>query len=93
MDAIKDVLTDLMQDLKTRKPSKDAPEFLLKKILSIKESGHVNFRYFRKGVLGITVDSSVRIYQMNLQKQELLTKLRKKSAAVEDLRFYIGETE
>ena len=82
-----------MRDLKTRKAPKDALELLLKKVLSKKELGHVKFRYFRKGVLGITVDSSVWLYQLNLQKQQLLTKVHKKSPAVEDMRFFIGETQ
>jgi len=92
MDAIKDIITDLMQGLKNKKPLKDDPEAILKKVLSKKELGHVKFRYWRKGILGIAVDSSVRLYQLNLQKSQLLAKLGKKFPAIKDIRLYIGET-
>lgn len=91
MDTIRDVLTGLMQELKTRKLPKNDPETILKKVLSKKELPHVKFRYLRKGILGLTVDSSAWLYQLNLQKQQLLGKLRKKSCPAENLRFYIGE--
>lgn len=93
MDTIKDIVYDLMRGLKTRKPPKEDPELLLKKTLSKKELGHVKFRYLRKGILGITIDSSVRLYQLNLQKEDLLNKMRKKSGAIKDIRFYLGETQ
>lgn len=92
MDAIKDIVTDLMQGLKSKKPLKDDPEVILKKVLSKKELGHVRFRYFRKGILGIAVDSSTRLYQLNLQKAQLLAKLGKKSPDIKDIRLYLGET-
>jgi len=93
MEAIKDIITDVIHGLKTKKRAKDKPEFLLKRALSKKELGHVKFRYLRKGILGITVDSSGWLYQLNLQKPGLLAKLGKKSQAIKDIRFYIGEIE
>jgi hypothetical protein len=91
VDAIKDIVTDLMQGLHNKKPLEDDPEVILKKILSKKELGHVRFRYFRRGILGIAVDSSTRLYQMNLQKPRLLAKLGKKSPGIKDIRLYLGE--
>jgi hypothetical protein len=92
MDAIKDIIQDLIQELKTSKPLKDDPEILLKKVLSLKERGHVRFRYFKHGILGIAVDSSTWLYQLNLQKRRLLARLAKKSSGIKDIRFYIGDT-
>jgi predicted nucleic acid-binding Zn ribbon protein len=92
METIKDILKDVIEGLKTKKAAKDEPEFLLKEVLPKKELGHVKFRYLRKGILGVTVDSSGWLYQLNLQKQGLLAKLGKKSKAIKDIRFYIGET-
>lgn len=80
-----------MQGLKKRKPPKDDPQLLLKKALSKQELQHVKFRYFRRGVLGVAVDSSVRLYNLNLRKSVLLAKLAQKSSAIKDMRFYIGE--
>jgi len=93
MQALKDIITEVMQGLKKKKPAHDEPEVLLKRVLPKRELGHVKFRYFSKGVLGITVDSSSWIYQLNLQKPALLAKLGKKSKNIKDIRFYIGETQ
>jgi len=93
MEKIKDIVIDVIQGLEAKKRAQDEPELLLKRVLPKKELGHVKFRYLRKGVLGITVDSSAWIYQLNLQKPELLAKLGKKSKAIKDIRFYIGETQ
>jgi len=92
MQAIKDVITDVLEGLKVKKQSKDAPAQLLRQVLRKKELGHTKFRYLHKGVLGITVDSSAWLYQLNLQKPRLLEKLCEKSKAIKDIHFYIGET-
>jgi len=93
MQTIKDIIPDVIKGLEAKRRAQDEPEVWLKRVLPKKEQGHVKFRYLRKGVLGITVDSSTRIYQLNLQKPELLAKLGKKSRAIKDIRFYIGETQ
>ncbi len=92
MQTIKEVITGVLEGLKAKRESKDAPEELLRRVLRKKELEHTKFRYLHKGVLGITVDSSVWLYQLNLQKPKLLEKLNKKSKAIKDVHFYIGET-
>jgi len=93
METIKDIIPDVIRGLEAKRHAHDEPELLLKRVLPKKELGHVKFKYLRKGVLGITVDSSAWIYQLNLQKPELLAKLGKKSKAIKDIRFYIGEIQ
>ena len=93
MQSIKDIIPDILQGLKTKRHALTKPEALLKQVLPKRELGHVKFRYLRKGILGITVDSSGWIYQLNLEKPGLLAKLGKKSKAIKDIRFYIGETK
>jgi len=93
MQTIKDIIPDVIQGLEAKKRAQDEPELLLKRVLPKKELRHVKFKYLRKGVLGITVDSSGWIYQLNLQKSALLAKLGKKSKAIKDIRFYIGEIQ
>lgn len=93
MESIKDIITDVLQGLKTKRRTQDEPESLLKRVLPKKELGHVKFRYLRKGVLGITVDSSSWLYQLNLQKPQLLAKLGKRSPTIKEIRFYMGETQ
>jgi len=93
MEAIKDTLQNVIRawEKKILKPDGDDPDALLKKFLTKKESGHIKFRYFRKGILSFNVDSSSWLYYFNLQKSELLTKLQKQSGSIKDIRFYIGE--
>lgn len=66
-------------------------EAFLKKTLTKKELNHVKFSYFRRGVLGIIVDSSSWLYYLNLHKQRLLTRLCKKFDKIKDIRFVLGE--
>jgi hypothetical protein len=94
MEVIKDTVKNLMQswDVKRKRASKDDPRVLLKKIFTKKELGHVKFNYFRKGTIGINVDSSAWLYHFSLQKENLLAKLhRKHSNTIKDIRFRIGE--
>jgi len=93
MQTIKDIIPDVIRGLETKKHAKNELELLLKRILPKKELGHVKFRYLRKGILGISVDSSSWLYQLNLQKPQLLAKLGKKPPTIKDIRFYIGETQ
>lgn len=96
MDAIKDVVTEVLRGLKTNKKglAEDNPELLLRRILSKKDIGHVTFRYLRNGTLGITVDSSGWLYQLSLRKEKLLAKLNKKPfVKIKDIRFYLGDVQ
>jgi len=81
-----------MTSLQARQcPADKDPEVLIKKILTKKELGHIKVRYFKKGTLGLTVDSSTWLYYFNLQKRDFLGKLHTQSGAIENIRFYIGE--
>lgn len=88
MENIKETVKNVMQKL-----FKDDPEVLLQKTLDKKDLKHIKFVYFKKGVLGINVDSSTWFYHLNLQKQDLLVKLGKKSSSIKDIRFHLGETK
>lgn len=93
MEAIKETLKTVFNNLQARSEGalKDNPEVLLKKILSKRELAHVRVGYFRKGILGIKVNSSSWLYYLNLQKTDLLDKLRRKSSAVKEVRFSLGD--
>lgn len=95
MEAIKDTVLSVMQGLKAQKKasSKDDPQSILKKVLSRRELKHAKANYLRAGVLGISVDSSGWLYQLNLQKEKMLDKLTKYSKIIKDIRFKIGEIE
>lgn len=93
MEQIKDTILELMQkwDAKKDQLYGGNPEEVLKKILTKKELGHIKVNYFRKGVLGVNVDSSTWHYSLSLRKEELLEKIKKELGAVKDIRFRIGE--
>ena len=93
MEAIKDTLQGLMRSWEERlkKSSPDEPGVWLRKLLTKKELRHIKFRYFKKGILGLNVDSSTWLYYFNLKKEEFLNRLCQQSAGVKDISFYIGE--
>ncbi len=96
METIKETIKGLMQKWQQKKDgsSADDPASLLRKALAKKELKHLQSSYFRKGILTIRVDSSAWLYHLNLQKEELLNKLRSQStAAIKDIRFYLGEAK
>lgn len=95
MEQIKDTVEQFLKSLKAKneKNAKDDPERALKKILSRKELKHMQFNYFKKGVLGIKVDSSTWLYYLNLQKQQLLRDISRESPIIKDIRFRLGVIE
>lgn len=94
MELLKNTLADLMQQLGTKKTVfQDAgPQQWLKKALTKRELGHIRFKYFSKGVLGLSVDSSVWLYILSLKKEELLRKLKQDNPELKNISFRIGET-
>lgn len=92
MDNLKIVVNGLMQELisKSAVLTDKNPQVWLKNILTKRELGHIKFKYFKKGILGVNVDSSSWIYKLNLRKQELLSGSCKE---VKEIRFYLGEVK
>ena len=67
------------------------PEQWLKKTLTKKELGHIKVKYFSKGVLGLSVDSSAWLYVLSLKKEELLNNLKKENPGLKNINLRIGE--
>jgi len=93
MEQIKDTLQTIFKDLsgKKTKTPEDNPEGWLKKILTKRELGHIKFYYFKKGILGLKVDSSAWMYNFNLKKETLITQLQQYSKEIKDIRFKVGD--
>lgn len=92
MDAIKSTILSVMESLaakKTQEPAENS-EQVLKKVLTKKQLAHIKFNYFRKGILGISVDSSSWLYSLSLQKEKILSELKKEIKSLKDIRFNIG---
>lgn len=93
MELLKNTLEDVMRALSVKKagPLDAGPEQWLKKTLTKKELGHIKVKYFSKGVLGLSVDSSAWLYVLSLKKEELLVKLKKENPGLKNIIFRIGE--
>lgn len=92
MEAIKETINLVMQELAQKKKfSGGNTEELLKKVLTKKELAHIKCNYFKKGVLGVAVDSSALYYKLNLKKNQLLEALNAGSVRVKDINFRMGE--
>lgn len=94
METIKGAIKNLMQKIEAGQHAaqeENKIEDFLKKAFTKKELNHIKFSYFKRGVLGISVDSSSWVYYLNLHKQRLLSRLCKKFDKVKDIRFVLGE--
>ncbi|MFA6130363.1 MAG: hypothetical protein WC731_05210 [Candidatus Omnitrophota bacterium] len=93
MEILKNTIDEVMRDLASKKTDfPDAgPQEWLKKTLTKKELGHIKVKYFSRGVLGLSVDSSAWLYILSLKKEELLGKLKKENPGLKNINLRIGE--
>jgi hypothetical protein len=93
MDDIKSTVAAVLKDLGARKSRADAvdPQNYFAKVFEKKELRHLEFAYFRKGILAIAVDSATWLYHLSLRKQEISRKFNENCAEIKDVRFVIGE--
>lgn len=92
MEPIKDTVKNVMgllEDKKNLGPQIN-PYDLIAKVLGKKRQRHIRFNYFKKGVLDISVDSSPWLYQLTLDKEELLQKLSSEAKEIKDIHFHVG---
>lgn len=93
MELLKKTLDEVMRGicLKKNNPSGEDPQQWLKKALTKKEMQHIKVKYFNKGVLGLSVDSSAWLYVLSLKKEELLGKLKQDNPKIKNISLRIGE--
>jgi len=93
MEHLKKTVDQVMAGLRVQKnASIDAdPREWLKKTLTKKELGHIKVKYFSKGALGLSVDSSTWLYALSLKKEEILNTLKTINPQVKKINFRIGE--
>jgi len=92
---LKDALQSFFTTLEAQqRRDQETPQALIQRVFSKKELEHVRVGYFKKGILCINVDSSVWLYNLNLQKDGLLNKLRAQSQdVIKDIRFSLGDVK
>ncbi len=90
---MKNTIDEVMRSLESKKNDSSGadPREWLKKALTKKELGHIKVKYFNRGVLGLSVDSSAWLYLLSLKKEELLKKLKKESPGLKNINLRIGE--
>jgi hypothetical protein len=93
MESLKNTLDALMAGLSDKKEgvAGAGPEQWLKKALTKKELRHIKVKYFSKGILGLSVDSSAWLYILSLKKEELLNALKKENPGLKNINLRIGE--
>lgn len=93
MVQIKDLIEGVIRDLTTKNLGEKAtdPQEWLKKTLTKAEMGHIKFHYFRKGILGVRVDSSAWMYSLSLKKEKLLSKIKGCNPSVKEIHFSLGD--
>jgi len=93
MEFLKNTIDEVMRNIASKKmdSSGAGPQEWLKKALTKKELGHIKVKYFSRGVLGLSVDSSAWLYILSLKKEELLDKLKKDNPALKNINLRIGE--
>lgn len=92
MERIADTIQTVFKEWEAqRRQPQNNPEALLKSILSKRELGHIRVKYFKKGVLALSADSSSWLYHLGLKKEGILSELRQKTAAIQEIRFCLGE--
>ena len=90
---MKNTLDELMRSLSSKKTNSSGadPQEWLKKALTKKELGHIKVKYFSKGVLGLSVDSSAWLYILSLKKEDLLNRMKKENQDLKNINLRIGE--
>jgi hypothetical protein len=91
MEAIEKTINDVMLSLEAKQKVEDDPGNLFNRLLTRQERQHARFAYFKKGVVNVEVDSSAWLYRLSLKKEEFLQKFGRKSQAIKDIRFRLGE--
>jgi len=93
MERIRETIESVIRGLIVKKTANQGvnPEGWLKKTLTKKELGHIKFHYFRKGILGVRVDSSAWMYSLSLKRESLLSKLRGQAPDIKEVHFSIGD--
>jgi hypothetical protein len=93
MELLKNTLQEVMRQLgaqQNAQPHSDPGQWL-KKTLTKKELGHIRVKYFSKGVLGLSVDSSAWLYALSSKKEALLAELQKQHPGLKNIVLRIGE--
>ncbi|MFH0940767.1 MAG: DciA family protein [Candidatus Omnitrophota bacterium] len=92
MDQIKDVLQSVIHDLMKQKKGVDFQKArdVLKKAIGAKAFAHTQIVYLTKDKIRVNVDSSSRLYDLNLRKERIAREISE-ALQIKDIRFRLGD--
>lgn len=94
--AIKDILSTVLEGVKGKEPQQPGVGLLRewRRVLRSKIARHSKPIARKGGCLIVNVDSSSYLYELNLQKEEILNRLKKRlgEEKIDEIQFRIGET-
>lgn len=92
MDSIKEILGDIFKKLSSERVYLSIRiQKVWETIVDRSEALHTRIEEFRNGMLMVNVDSSARLFQINLKKKEILGKLQKEIPEVKTILFKMGK--
>ena len=92
MDDIKDIVKKVFTDISSKTISEQKKlEEIFEKVLKQNKISGVNIAGFKDHHLFVNVDSSARLYQINLIKNKILSEIRVECSDVEKMSFKIGK--
>lgn len=92
MDDIKDIVKKVFLDISSKTISEQKKlEETFEKVLKQNKISGAKISGFRDRHLFVDVDSSARLYQVNLIKNKILAELKSGSADIEKISFKIGK--
>ena len=94
MDNIKDVVCRVIGSLTCKGPQNyERIHELWREIMEDKTGQHTRVAGVRKDQVLVMVDSSAWLYQMNLEKESILNKLKKEFPEIQSILFKIGKVK
>ena len=94
MESIKDIIPQVIEQLTIRKPDdQNKIQRIWQNIIDAKMAQHSMLSDFSDGILTVAVDSSVRLYQMNLNKKKILEQLQDEIPDIKNIKFKIGKVQ
>ena len=92
MDKIKDVLKSVLHDIEKKQKGKDLDKVLRswKRIVGAAAYPHTKIVHLTKERIRVNVDSSARLYDLNLKKKHILKELTK-ALDIKEVAFRLGD--
>lgn len=91
MEKIKDIIPQVLSDLSQRNPVRPTQiQHIWQESIDEKTRKHVSIGGFEQGKLLVLVDSPTWLFQLSLQKNKILSKMRQQSPDIQSIQFKIG---